>query len=325
MPCFETGSGALFDGDCVEVLQAMPDGSFDAVITDPPYAISYDGNDWDRYGPTAYQQFCTQWGGEALRVLKPGGHLLSFGATRTYHRLTSGLEDAGFDIRDSIHWLYGSGMPKGKNLTGQWAGWGTCLKPAHEPIVVARRPFDGSLTDNVATNGTGAINIDATRVPHEDAAKPDRWPPNVVLSPTDDGDCPVEELEAQHTGASRFYPTFNYCAKPSTVERNVGLDHLPRVAKVQPVTGRTSAPMANTHPTVKPLALMRWLVRLVNPPGGMVLDPFAGSGTTLVATMLEGGYAVGIEMTNDYLPFIEGRMAWASGDSELVTADPTAS
>jgi DNA modification methylase len=146
-----------------------------------------------------------------------------------------------------------------------------------------------------------------------------------VLTPSADGDCPVEELEAQHAGASRFYPSFRYCKKPSTTERNVGLEHLPRVAKRQPGKSEMTAPMANIHPTVKPLALMRWLVRLVTPSGGTVLDPFAGSGTTLVATMLEGAYAVGIEMTSDYLPLIEGRMAWASGESELVSTDPIAS
>lgn len=236
-PRFETGCGALFEGDCVEVLQAMPDASIDAVITDPPYAITYQGNDWDRYGPTAYQKFCTQWGGEVLRVLKPGGHLLSFGGPRTYHRLTSGLEDAGFDIRDSILWLYGGGFPKGKKFTGQWAGWGVGLKPAHEPIVIARRPFDGTLTDNVATNGTGAYNIDATRVPHEDAAKPDRWPPNVVLTPSADGEpsaskpSPVpasSRLRAATTGHSAAETLLGYIRNVDILKENsaryLGLD-----------------------------------------------------------------------------------------------------
>jgi len=393
------------------------------------------------------------WAREALRVLKPGGHLLAFGGTRTYHRMACAIEDAGFEIRDSIHWVYGSGFPKSLNVgkaidkaagakrevvgerkqrgrpkahddefqkntsnspvelltapatdeARRWEGWGTALKPAHEPIVVARKPLSGTVAGNVLVWGTGGLNIDGCRVPTAEwdaqemeranskgsarfkaTASTDntfgrptpsgaldtrqgRWPANVVFDRTAGEALDQQSGEASYNpkgvfgkqqddqrtdtpaafavrkagdgvfgygdrgGASRFFTQadfgpddwpFVYQAKPSRRERNAGLDGLP---EKPPAFGNDSGdglgrgisntrqdePRANHHPTVKPVALMRHLVRLVTPPGGTVLDPFAGSGTTLVAAILEGMVPLGCEMTDEYLPIIEGRMAWA--------------
>ena len=360
-----------------------------------------------------FQEWCTEWAREALRVLKPGGHLLAFGGSRTWHRLAAGIEDAGFEIRDSIAWLYGSGFPKSldvskaidaaagakrevvaegapvkrmipgadQNRTGswikdngrtfvptvtapateeaaKWEGWGTALKPAFEPIVVGRKPLVGTVAANVLTHGTGALNIDASRVGDGSDSEGDRpareassaarytdrgavnlaatpgprggspagrWPTNVVLDESQAAELDKQagtrtsgakrhaagdviqsnwrSLEgrsdaarrakdsvwnADSGGASRFFPTFRYEAK-------AGSDERPNVNGVQ-------------HPTVKPLDLMRWLVRLVTPPNGVILEPFAGSGTTLEAAVLEGFQVIGIEREADYLPLIEARL-----------------
>jgi DNA modification methylase len=316
-----------------------------------------------------FQQWCEQWARECLRVLKPGGHLLAFGGARTYHRLACAIEDAGFDIRDSIHWVYGSGFPKSLNISKQldktadadaakqWEGWGTALKPAHEPIVLARKPTRDSITRNVTRYGTGALNIDGCRIETTDRFgggskgssgfvagydgdgwKPGnetgRWPANVIHDGSSEvlehfpttttwkaknpGAYETESMfgvggrnfgDADSGSAGRFFnatpyteldgASFVYCPKAGTRERNAGLDHLDETR-------------ANHHPTVKPLALMRHLIRLITPPGGTVLEPFAGSGTTLAAATLEGFHAIGIELTADYLPIITGRIQWAA-------------
>jgi DNA modification methylase len=362
------GNVTVHHGNCLDILPTLPDCSVDSVVTDPPYELGFMGKKWDASG-IAYR--VDLWS-EVLRVLKPGGHLLAFGGTRTYHRMAVAIEDAGFEIRDSIHWIYGSGFPKSldvskaidkaagaeREATGptrrgaqqestgrygawgdgiaptapatdaakQWEGWGTALKPAHEPVVVARRPLIGTVAANVLQYGTGALNIDGARIGYaSEADKGDperftkskrstertfgkggvsgdggmfdpnrqglpidhskgRWPANVIFDPD-----AATELDRQQDGASRFF----YIAKPSKAERNAGLEE------------------SSTHPTVKPLTLMRYLVRLVTPPGGTVLEPFAGSGTTLMAATMEGFNSIGIEMTDDYLPIIEGRVRWA--------------
>jgi DNA modification methylase len=397
----------LLHGDCVELMRGMPDNSVDAIVTDPPYELGFMGKQWDGAG-IAYS--VEMWG-EALRVLKPGGHLLAFGGTRTYHRMACAIEDAGFEIRDSIHWVYGSGFPKSLNIGKQdgceaWEGWGTALKPAHEPIVVARKPLSGTVAGNVLLWGTGGLNIDGCRVGtdgggthcdnRDDVGKcrghgnggrstsgetvhaaeqgpSGRWPANVVFDRTAGealdqqsgvskdgvavkrngvtsngvtgwGKAPVGTPDAGGYGgaggASRFFTQadfgpddwpFVYQAKPSRKERNAGLDGMPEretliySEKAQgPLPQQTPSkpsPRANHHPTVKPVALMRHLVRLVTPPGGTVLDPFAGSGTTLVAAILEGFEPLGCEMTDEYLPIIEGRMAWAR--DQVAAAQPT--
>jgi DNA modification methylase len=365
----------------------------------------------------ALQAWCEDWAREALRVLRPGGHLLAFGGTRTYHRLTAGIEDAGFEIRDSIMWLYGSGFPKSLDVlkaidksactcsydallnaeearaqitscpvhgddakpTGaaQWGGWGTALKPAHEPIVVARKPLIGTVAANVLEHGTGGINVGGCRIGTGDggdrhgeesaerrytengssnfAPMPGprggdaggRWPANVVLDEE-----AAAELDAQtgiltsgsgplrrradkfgrnvfgdfkgtdevlpsgnSGGASRFF----YCAKTSRAERNAGLEGFEeRTAGMRnnvgrPLSGTEFDPKAaNHHPTVKPINLMRWLVRLITPPGGLVLDPFLGSGTTGCAAVLEGFDFIGLEREAEYIEIAEARIAfWA--------------
>jgi len=377
----------------LERLKDLADGSVDSIVTDPPYELGFMGKAWDASG-IAYN---VELWRECLRVLKPGGHLLAFGGTRTYHRMAVAIEDAGFEIRDSIHWVYGSGFPKsldvskaidkqagakreivGKRLTGsakiaraqrdlstggtdfgsgqnlvditapatpaaqQWQGWGTALKPAHEPIVLARKPLDGTVAANVLGHGTGALNIDGCRIGSAGGTKKGaqgqrrngdnadfttggtvvplqegRWPANIIFD-----EAAGAELDAQSgLEASRFF----YCPKPGKKERNAGLDELPKVRGTA-VTGRapgsagqgngkyagtTETPRANIHPTVKPVALMRYLVRLITPPGGTVLDPFLGSGTTAVAAILEDMQWIGCEMTKDYLPIIRGRVQWA--------------
>ncbi|QGH75489.1 DNA methylase [Mycobacterium phage BaconJack] len=423
-------------GDCRDILTELEDASIDAILTDPPYELGFMGKKWDNSGIA----FDVEMWEQCLRVLKPGGHLLAFGGSRTWHRLTVAIEDAGFEIRDSIAWLYGSGFPKSldvskaidkaggespqrqaevlrnartraglsrgevaerigctpssvrdweegrsravgrslewitpspeyrdrladllgytsdeRRITGastdrrgdgtviglghsgvkygtdasteaakQWQGWGTALKPSFEPIVVARKPLVGTVAANVLEHGTGAINIDACRIGDEvrtygPSAAPGgnavrlsggdgrdaenarryadmskqrppttvsgRWPTNVVL----------DEAQAAELGEpQRFFPVFKYQAKAPTRERPGYVNE--DGAKV-------------AHSTVKPLTLMRWLARLVCPPGGVILDPFAGSGTTVEACLLEGFDCIAIENEADYIPLIEHRIS----------------
>jgi site-specific DNA-methyltransferase (adenine-specific) len=446
----------VYHGDCLDVLAELPDASVDSVVTDPPYGLNFMGKHWD----TGAVAFDTAVWGHCLRVLKPGGHVLAFGGTRTWHRLACAIEDAGFEIRDCIAWLYGSGFPKSldvskaidkvngdggrllkfvewmrttgvtakqmnkaagtvdmaghylrrdqpaiptpelwtkirplvpvevpawvdelverieaqREITGRvdatklavapgqdndrgatvleitapatdeakrWQGWGTALKPAFEPIVVGRKPLSGTVAGNVLAHGVGALNIDGCRVgdevlpaQHSGQAKlgtferdnmvtPERtgrWPSNVVIDPDTaegidqqsgnvKGQVGMKKTNGGHRfiegdtesiqkfdygttddgGASRFFPTFRYQAKATTNEK----------------------PTANgvAHPTVKPLDLMRWLVRLVTPPGGLVLEPFAGSGTTAEACIHEHLRCIAIEREADYLPLIVARLS----------------
>lgn len=447
----------LHHGDCRDVLATLPDCSVDSVVTDPPYGLSCErdahevlrhwlagddyehrgggfmGKSWDSFvpGPSMWR--------EVYRVLKPGGHMAVFGGTRTYDLLTLAIRLAGFEIRDSLHWVYGSGFPKSLDVSKaidkaagaerevighskgvavspddnqygginrgavgikqvgvdvpitapatdaakQWEGWGTALKPAHEPIVLARKPLIGTVAANVLELGTGALNIDGARVEASDAfgggAKATsgfvngyeydgwvpgnpagRWPANVIFD-TEAGavldeqsgvskgnartgppgdttfgggkmNAKVGQWFGDSGGASRFFTSidwnpeidvpFRYVAKPSKRERNSGLDGLPEVVGKRTqdggddTRGRPLPINQNHHPTVKPLALMRWLVRLITPPGGTVLEPFAGSGTTLMAAVMEGFDCIGIEMTDEYLPIIQGRVAWAENQPQ---------
>ena len=508
------GNARVVFGDCRDVLKTLADCSVDSVVTDPPYELGFMGKKWDSTG-IAYD--VTVWE-ECLRVLKPGGHILAFGGSRTWHRLAVAIEDAGFEIRDSIAWMYGSGFPKsldvskaidkgmGKNRerqleftawmrasglsqkdcaglvrdfakndetasamaqhyysdktqpaiatadifdamraglppvpenierlvaerTGiewteyknrqiiakgyrvdaktsavpvsgatpdghyditaahtseakQWEGWGTALKPAFEPIFVGRKPFakGSTVAANVLLHGVGGLNIDASRIgsfndgaarsnspgagrmksgktpigtfERSSASEPlnenqGRWPANVILDeysaglldeqsgvsvskaggmsgthpgPMDWGKEDSGTPRGGHTdsgGASRFF----YCAKASKRDRNEGLDgleperHADRVAD-DGVGGknprnRTNTAKQNFHPTVKPTTLMRYLIKLVTPAGGTVLDPFTGSGSTGKAALLDGYDFVGVELTEEYLPIIEGRLRWA--------------
>ena len=364
----------LLVGDCVEQMRTLDAERVDAVITDPPYGLTFMGKDWDNYGtPLGFQQWTAQWAAEAYRVLKPGGYLLAFGGTRTYHRLAAGVEDAGFEIRDCLLWLYGSGFPKSLNLKGEWEGWGTALKPAVEPIVMARKPLIGTVAENVQRYGTGAININATRVGTEERVNNPggistangvygirfgniegntvngRWPANVLLDEEaaamldeQSGESvsqaammqagPESEGWGLHTrqpgvrghndsgGASRFF----YVAKAARGERNFGLDGFnTEVAGTGALRdgGRESKPRANTHPTVKPVALMAYLIRMVARKGSVILDPFMGSGTTAVAAIQEGVAWIGCEREAEYVKIIEGRTAVAQAGLGLTLAE----
>jgi site-specific DNA-methyltransferase (adenine-specific) len=342
--------------DTLRWLPDLPDASIDAVVTDPPYGISFDHQHWDGSAiheaiaatgehrlsdGQAFERWTTLWATELARILRPGAHLVAFAAPRMSHRLTSGMEDAGLEIRDVLMWLYGEGMPKSRRLPG---GQGTALKPAYEPIVLARRPFTGPAAHNVGRHGTGALNIDPCRIPphhlnqsgpaaHHDGGRAveqnGRWPANLMLghapscrprrcSPT----CPARRLDTQAAtararggcpGPSRFF----YCAKASRRERDAGCHHLPthHLDLFPNAHPRRTRPrhVRNAHPTVKPVDLMRWLVRLACPTRGLVLDPFCGSGTTGIAAILEHRRFLGIELDRHHAELATARIAhWAA-------------
>lgn len=384
-------------GDCLEVMRTLPANSVDAVVTDPPYGLTqskkggsgaasvnldnpygrarigagngaggFMGLGWDSEVPS------TEIWAECLRVLKPGGYLLAFAGTRTQHRIAARIEDAGFEIRDMLAWVYGSGFPKSHN--GEWGG--TALKPALEPITMARKPLGGTVEQNWREYGTGALNIDACRVlgekmppntgagglprRHTDeqrgpgvVAQPHdlgRWPANLIHDGSEDvlgafpdsagsgasrmlnrgireGDgwgmnataSDVAKLRDAGAGsAARFF----YCAKASNADRDEGMDGFEKrsggmVSNTggQHITRRDEgyqvAPRANNHPTVKPTDLMRYLCRLVTPAGGVVLDPFMGSGSTGKAAALEGFGFIGIEREAEYLEIARARIEHA--------------
>jgi DNA modification methylase len=310
----------LIEGDAFALLAKLPDNSIDCVVTDPPYGIDIAGNDWDgkaireAVGASepvtaneAFGRWTRKWAREARRVLKPGGHLVAFGAPRTVHALTRGLEEAGLEIRDQLLWMHAQGMPKSKRLPG---GLATALKPAYEPVILARVPLEGTTPQNLNSWGTGALNIEAARVNGY-------WPAHLVLSHsarcTDAEcapDCPAAMLELRRQGLSQMF----VCAKATRAEREAGLERFP-ARLTQLYTGRAHPPRLrrNVHPTVKPIGVMRWLVRLVTPPGGLVLDPFAGSGSTGVAALLEGRSFLGLERAPEYADIACARLThWAA-------------
>lgn len=311
----------LIHGDALTALHQIPDDSIHAVVTDPPYAIDKgeaDASDEELMGsamlgmqsqnwnesathsrgyadndPAIFQRWCAAWLTECHRVLKPGGHLIAFGGTRTWHLLASAAESTGLEIRDCLVWLYASGFPKGLNVEAsfnaagdsdgaeRWKGWGTTLKPGFEPIVLARKQVEGTVIQNLAVHSTGALNLGACRLSIPGTAGPSsKWPANVH----------VDEATARKLSETSATPAESafFVSKPSSRERT-------RANGVE-------------HPTVKPLDLMRHLVRLVTPEGGTVLDPFAGSGTTLEAAILEGFNAIGVERETDYIPLILERI-----------------
>jgi DNA modification methylase len=441
-------------GDCLEVMRTLPDGCVDSVVTDPPYGLKFMGKHWDHSVPSA-----EVWT-EVLRVLKPGGHLLAFAGTRTQHRMACRIEDAGFEIRDMIAWVYGSGFPKSHNVgksidreagaqrevvgkaaagsaplkrghvntsggglsvgterspeyeitapateaAQQWQGWGTALKPALEPITMARKPLVSTVAANVLAHGTGALNIDGCRIPttedlragaggipcrHDEkvprgragepsansryaseggtdfAMKPGprggseagRWPANLIHDGSDEVVALFPQSSGQSGAITGKEPTANgfsgvvygyggiakraameprgdsgssarffYCAKADRADRNEGLHNMPE--RLFGMSNAAAAAAArgehydngdgggvnrvtkrqNHHPTVKPTDIMRYLCRLVTPAGGVVLDPFMGSGSTGRGAVLEGFRFIGIERDAEYLEIARARI-----------------
>ncbi|MBF6620187.1 MAG: site-specific DNA-methyltransferase [Patulibacter sp.] len=311
----------LVHADALDLLARLPERSVDAVITDPPYGIGFDGHTWDSGALTdgrAFERWTSSWAREVKRVLRPGGYVAAFGAPRTVHRLVSGIEDTGLEIRDQLLWLYGSGMPKTRHLPHDL---GTALKPAYEPILLARAPLKATTTmGNVTRWGVGALDIGATRVRDEvrdvvslgEVVR--RWPANLGLVHSPgcedrgcEGNCAVREIDAAvGKPVSRYF----YAAKASRSEREAGLRELE--ARSTPIFSGGTTPRANVHPTVKPLAVMRWLARLIAPPHGVVLDPFTGSGSTGCAALLEGRQFLGIEREIEYVEIARRRLDhWA--------------
>ncbi len=303
----DTRTWGLIEGDALMVLVKLPDHSVDAIVCDPPYGLGFRGETWDGKDihhaagsellipNEAFQRWTTAWATQCQRVLKPGGHLLSFGAPRTFHRLVSGIEDGGLEIRDTLMWVYATGVPKSRRLPG---GQGTTLKPAYEPILLARAPLAGSAKATIDRWGTGALNIDACR-----AGKAGYWPANLALSHAPD--CPAALIDQPSEGPSRLL----FCSKTSKAEREGGCEQLAG-RQMQIYNGCHQRPRLrrNVHPTVKPVSLMRWLVRLAVPPGGLVLDPFAGSGSTGIATVLERRTFLGIEREAEYVDIACARL-----------------
>lgn len=377
----------IIHGDCLEELKKLDANSVDAVITDPPYGLSntkpaqvadvlrawvtgdtvsvpakrggFMGADWDSFVPPP-----AVWE-ECMRVLKPGGHMAVFAGARTQDLMGLSIRLAGFEIRDTLGWVYGSGFPKSHDIgkainkaagtqreaSERWDGWGTALKPAIEPIILARKPLEGTVANNVLSHGVGGLNIDACRVGTDDDTSrapsvvgdtsapmgrgiamggrghsEGRFPANVLLdehaaaemdkqSGNVRGVIGMKKVSGGHNfnvgehtpqkftkasermkdsgGASRFFPVFKYQSKAPKKER--------------PVIEREDGSKIQ-HPTVKPVALMEWLAELITPPGGVVLDPFAGSGTTLQAALNKGFQPIGIEQDADYIKLIEQRL-----------------
>ena len=328
----------LRHGDCLQVLQALPDNYADSIVTDPPYGLNFMGRKWD------YDVPATEVWEQCLRVLKPGGYLLAFAGTRTQHRMCVNIEDAGFEIRDMIAWVYGSGFPKSHNLKDEWQGWGTALKPALEPITVARKPFKGTVAQNVLEHGTGGINIDGCRVgteqrtykgsgssqqrysdsragltdgrgAHMEFTATGRWPANLIH----DGSEEVVELfpdscsgsvSTRGAGGDKYANGKGFANTLAETGQPIGFDDSGSAARFFYCAKASKADRedGNVHPTVKPTELMRYLCRLVTPPGGIVLDPFMGSGSTGKAAMREGFGFIGIEREAKYFEIAQQRV-----------------
>lgn len=386
----------ILQGDCRQVMATLPECSVDAIVTDPPYELTagknggmgassvnlespygrarigtgngaggFMGMKWDATGVA----FDPETWRQALRVLKPGGYLLAFSGTRTYHRMACAIEDAGFEVRDQIGWLYGSGFPKSHN--GEWGG--TALKPAWEPICMARKPLDGTVEANWRKHGTGALNIDGCRIAAADeayarncsgdrghagtrgaegegatnlhtgggsASELGRWPANILHDGSGEvvtafkgqqgavgpqhGEKASVHVFGDYGPRDQFNPRgdtgsaarFFWSPKASRSDRNEGLGGMPakvtddgRAKAADNAYQRGKTERQNHHPTVKPTDLMRYLCRLVTPPGGVVLDPFMGSGSTLKAAELEGFSAIGIELSAEYIEIARRRIA----------------
>ena len=295
----------LIQGDNRQILKQFPDNHFDSIVTDPPYGIDFLGKAWDaNTGALDTYQEC-------LRVLKPGGHIFAFSAARTYHHLAITLEQAGFEIRDQIMWIYSSGFPKsqdvGKNNDmPDWAGWGTALKPAHEPIALARKPIKTSIAKNVEKYGTGALNIDATRIPYADGQIIKGGALKVKM---DEANSEVlnKTVIADNTWTGHSQGRFPSNVIGEITEPYQKYFYCPKVSRRERHTGESE----NNHPTVKPVALMEYLIKLITPPNGLVLDPFNGSGSTGMAAVGLGMDYIGIDLDPNYIEISKKRIdAW---------------
>lgn len=339
-PVIAEARATVYLGDAVELLPLLPEASIDALVTDPPYGLSFNGHSWDDASgfreslphmdtsaltaPEVFEAWCSAWAAGALHALKPGAYVAAFGGARTWHRMVRGIENAGFEIRDQIAWLHTTGMPKSMDLAHaidkhrgacrtdrivqatdhdgvlgatrtvlsrgtpvtddaqRWDGWGTALRPAFEPIIIARKPLEGTVVRNVLDHGVGGLNIDGARFAD------DRWPTNVAF---DQGQADALDMLTgtwQGESLSRKFPIFRFDHKPGAAER-------PRA-------------FGMSHSTVKPLALMRWLITLVTPPHGVVLEPFAGSGTTVEAAVSDGYRVLCIEKDASYVSLVQSRL-----------------
>ena len=361
----------LYRGDCLDVLAAMEPDSVDAIVCDPPYGLGFMGRKWDALPPGE------DWARLCLRVLKPGGHLVAFGGTRTVHRLATAIEDAQFEIRDMLSWIYYSGFPKSKNVAlsidkgeghpnrgraiptastyqasdteqahkltsnpvgpyepqseaaKKWDGYGTALKPAQEPAVLARKPLTGTVAANVLEHGTGALNIDGCRFAYGDEAWPGPQKNADTSRPQGDMPQPMDwgspGLTISGGGDLGRWPANIYAhPKASRSEREAGCERLPGRTGAEATertagsagldnpragAGRTADRVKNHHPTVKPIGVMRWLCKLTGgQPGSVILDPFMGSGTTGCAAVLEGFDFIGIEREPEYMQICEARI-----------------
>jgi site-specific DNA-methyltransferase (adenine-specific) len=381
----------ILEGDNRDTLKTLEDNSVDAIVTDPPYGIDFLGKDWDA-NTGALETYR-----ECLRVLKPGGYILAFSAARTYHHLAITLEQAGFEIRDQLMWIYSSGFPKAQDIgksiqrrqgveeyktekgtnayphttknqkmvvgsvtaddykkekthpiptspeAKQWAGWKTALKPAHEPIAMARKPFKGSNIDNVLTHGVGALNIDTTRIEVEGEDTRSGGANGVSRLTFGEGETSNEDSFKQYTpneqgrfpsnviGEVAGYQKYFYCPKVSRKERHIGFDTTQIPTSKGGMLGtdgewapehwhgekgqkaKTTNSVGNNHPTVKPVELMKYLIKLVTPPNSTVLDPFTGSGSTGMAATELGHTFIGCELDPNYVAIAERRIeAWNS-------------
>lgn len=309
----------VLHADSLTLLPELPADAVEAVLTDPPYGIGFGDQAWDGgplRDPAIFQQWTSAWAAQTLRALKPGGWLAAFGTPRTFHRLVAGVEDAGFEVRDTVLWLYAQGVPKSHARPD---GLATCLKPAYEPVLLARKPMVGTLDQNLAVHGTGALQIDAARVPRAEGGR-GFWPANIALTHNTgcrrgrcQPDCPAAQIDSEPRPGEQVSRLF-FASKANRREREAGCHALP-LAQV-PIYPRGDGSVRlvhNTHPTVKPLKLMRWLTRLLCPPGGTVLDPFTGSGSTGAACLIEGRRFIGIEREQGYVQVARARIEhWAT-------------
>ncbi len=305
----------LYLGDCIKEMKKIPSNTVHSVVTDPPYNLTLDKSKWDDFGSNARFSFwCRSWAKECLRVLRPGGFLISFSASRTYHRMVCGVEDAGFDIKDCINWLYFSGMPKARHygkVDKRLDGWSTALKPCFEPAVLAQKPLkEKTVAEQLLKSRTGALNIDRCRFDygddcwvgpqHDHSAQWDK--PNSTnftkgncLINSNSSNRKIVDVSSYKPRGGRWPGNIYHCKKPSRKEKSLGVP---------------SSFDGNPHPTVKPIKLIKWCIRLVTAEGGTVLDPFMGSGTTALAAISQGYNCIGVEKSPLYFDLINSRVEW---------------